>query len=549
MKPSLFWTITGFFHCIWIAVLCFSTPATQTLAFTHVSFYALLLLSLSGLYAFRGVRPTRELLFALSLGLIATAVVFLSVKPEWRVLSDETNLISVSRSFLLDHTAQNITMGKGYYELFKVISAGTPTRPLLFPFLIYLVHLLLGYRADNAFIVNALLCTGFLTALAYWFRARSGKVLACAAIFAVLCNPLFTLGVTSAGFDVLAVVLVLASFVFTYRYARVPNADNLLRLSFVLILLAHCRYESIIVLPLVFVGLGALKLLRLEDFYPHRFFYALTPFFLAPIFLQRYLTRGQYENPTGGPPLAPEYFAKYLPRFFTAQTKLNFEYPYPAAYLIFAFAVGLVGFFLWLKKRENIRPYSVVALCFVALNLVYISHHFGDAMHASQARFFLLWCISLSLVPCLLALRYGWLSPEKALVASLAAFCLYHPLAIRNDFMKALTLPRETRFYRAFLAKEPDTRLMVIYERPGQVIADGLGAVDFDYARNNSEVLLKELRQGLYREIYAIQRCELATSKPVKSDELGAEFALVSLARMQSTESACLTISKVKHEY
>ncbi len=58
-------------------------------------------------------------------------VVTLSVKPGYRVLSDESNLIAVSRSMAFDKKVYNTTMSQWGSEGFIDLENLLPTRPLL----------------------------------------------------------------------------------------------------------------------------------------------------------------------------------------------------------------------------------------------------------------------------------------------------------------------------------------------------------------------------------------------------------------------------------
>ena len=50
----------------------------------------------------------------LILSLVLASVVFISVRPRFRVLSDETNLLSISQSMTYEKGIENVTMGAWY---------------------------------------------------------------------------------------------------------------------------------------------------------------------------------------------------------------------------------------------------------------------------------------------------------------------------------------------------------------------------------------------------------------------------------------------------
>lgn len=511
---------------------------------------------LSFLWATFETRPSfdidrKDLLCGLGIALLAVALVFVSVPPEWRVLSDEANLISVSRSFVLNHKAENITMGKNYYDLFAALEVGTPTRPLLYPFLVYLVHLVRGFDPSNGYWANALVAVLFFTGLFYWTKRRYTWQIAAAALVAILSAPVVTLAITCAGFDFLAFALCLFVFALFLRMQKDPNAENLLLLSASVLMLAHVRYESILVFPIVTFFLLIFGNLKTAFLWRYKYFYALIPFLLSPIGLQRYLTQGQYENPTGGPPLAAEYFFKYFGRFIESQMDITYRYPYPTIYLWLCYLFGFFSLILLATKKfklpkEHQKAFLVISISFLALNTIYLAHHFGDAMHPSQSRFFLLWVGTWTLMPIFSwPVIEKWLRPSHLIGISLASFILYHPFAAENTFMKSLTLPRQQRWLSEFLQKYPNKRVLVVYERPVQMIASGYGAVDASYANNNSNVLLKELKNGLYRDIVVVQRVEIANGNPRHEDSLNEVYVLEKLAEWQTTEFETLRISRV----
>ena len=72
---------------------------------------------------------------------VLTTLVFISVKVDFKTLSDETNLLSVSRSMATNKTIYNATMAKFYYDNLNPINNGIENRPLVFPFPAALISL------------------------------------------------------------------------------------------------------------------------------------------------------------------------------------------------------------------------------------------------------------------------------------------------------------------------------------------------------------------------------------------------------------------------
>ncbi len=80
-------------------------------------------------------------------------------KPEFRILADETNLLSISQALYENRECKNLTSATYYYYGFKsVINYEIDKRPALFPLTVCFFHSAFGYRPENAFAVNILAC-------------------------------------------------------------------------------------------------------------------------------------------------------------------------------------------------------------------------------------------------------------------------------------------------------------------------------------------------------------------------------------------------------
>ena len=154
------------FFCIFLVVLLITAHDRSWMynAFTYLSYYIILALSatwalsLVNLYRYK---KYNALIFiqqhwrGILASFLLTSVVFVSVPKYFRVLSDETNLLSVAKSMTFYKHVENITEGRWYYEMFwPTPTTGLEKRPFLFPFVVSLAHTLLGYHVENVFILN-----------------------------------------------------------------------------------------------------------------------------------------------------------------------------------------------------------------------------------------------------------------------------------------------------------------------------------------------------------------------------------------------------------
>lgn len=154
-----------------------------------------------------------------------------------KLMFEEGRVAAVSRTHFLD--------GEPVYTgVLPVV------RMFLFPTLLAIVHALLGYDVDNIFLINGLLgiCLLFLVyEVGRRLTSRRGGVLA---VLLLAGLPLLAQNVTSGGYDVLNLVMILGFFLSLQRYMLRPGAEGLDLMLLTGLLLAYSRYESIVYLLL-----------------------------------------------------------------------------------------------------------------------------------------------------------------------------------------------------------------------------------------------------------------------------------------------------------
>lgn len=177
---------------------------------------------------------------------------FIASPPNLRILSDETNLLSVSQAMYEDHSIVNTTQkycySSGFYDR---ISTVLEKRPLLYPFAISAVHVFCGYSYKNAFVVNGIAM--FIGLIAIYFIALPylGRLWSFSAMLIMAAFPIVVLYTTSAGFDIFNMVwslIMFAAFLAFLKYKSAKYAEFLL---YTALMLAYTRYESVVTVLLV----------------------------------------------------------------------------------------------------------------------------------------------------------------------------------------------------------------------------------------------------------------------------------------------------------
>lgn len=183
------------------------------------------------------------------LGLLGI-VSFLTLKLEpmdFKVVMDEPMLASVSTSMHLDRLALYPGRGHELSGTYMYLDGKVDKRPLLYPFLVSILHDFTGHRIGNSFLLNALLVPVFwLLVFSLGRRFGGGRdwggLLTVALVFTA---PLVAHLATSGGFDFLNTTLLLGALYWAIRWREVPENEALFgALVASLVLLGNVRYES-----------------------------------------------------------------------------------------------------------------------------------------------------------------------------------------------------------------------------------------------------------------------------------------------------------------
>lgn len=501
---------------------------------------------------FNFTRFVKDNAIVLGASLILAVVYWISVPGGFKVLSDETNLLSVSQSMFYKKTVYNTTLGKFYYGNFNPVNYPIPTRPLMYPYFTQLMHSIFGYSMKSPFILNHLTVFALFSTLGIVARRFSNNWTAVGSILLAASFPVIALSAQSGGFDLFSTLFFVWSGVALYYYFQAPSSTSFQLLLYTLLMYAHIRYESIGVAGLIGLLVLVMRKLPLDVLRGSLGFVATAPLLVAPILWQRILTKGQYENPPDVPVLSVGKLVEHLGGYFRDQ--LNFSFGFPYATVLSLTSLGLAAFLVFelvTKKFADLRSYQksflvVFLIAFIAMQAIYFSHHFGVYSHPTQARFYIPLSLGSAFIPVLVAIRYPTLLTPKLLCAlGFASFFLYHPIAVEGRFPNSLILIRETNFNYEFLQRLNQNDVLVITDRPGQYTALNYGAVDFGYANGAVKELQMELDRRLFSEIIVMQKISYDTKKPVDSNGLSDLFKLEVLEERQLTATEFQRVSRV----
>ncbi len=486
----------------------------------------------------------------LAIALVMTLSVASSVPMEFKTLSDETNLVSVSKSMLETKTCRNVTMSKIYYGQPHTVAFAVPKRPLVFPFLVHLYHLVLGYDYRNAFYLNLAVLFVLLAGLYTLFARLIDATAALAAMLLVLSTPLVPILATSAGFDLINSVFLLFILLLVCLHLKQGDERSFSFLWLSLLMFANIRYESLFFGMVIVLLLAAARKIKFAHIRGCSLELCATALILLPTIWQRIVTVKSTAAENGA-----TFSLAHLLSHGTDMLKslADFRFYLPFATLLTAAGMVVYAYLLWWHVRNRHRLGSahktaaaVVAAVLVFNVLLYLSYYWGRYEHPASARFFVFMALAMALGP--VGLRYfkpAWLSSRLLLGLATVLLVLYYPVAINNTFIETLTLNRLTRHMLAYLEPYEKDDVMAVTIRPGQMVAAGYGAVSFSYARKNG--FRREVKRHLYPHVIVFQKIRYKDGLPTRDTRLDIGLPLVNRQEVQVTSKYYLRVSEVTH--
>lgn len=443
----------------------------------------------------------------LLLAVAATLVVFWVSPPQMRVQFDETSLVGVSQNMHLQGLAVMTTGAVPSQGQVVPIENMVDKRPTLFAFLVSCVHASRGYRMENAFFVNGLLLALGLLVLFAAVRARLGIYAGLSAPLLVLSVPLTCVVATSAGFELLATVLLLLATVAALAFVDKPSDARFAAFLGTGVMLSHSRYESILAV-LILGGLAAA--LTWRSYRPGRrvwWLLALCPTLLTPLFFL--LQHGQNPNFTpeaGGQSLASfAHLIEHLGPFLTGWFGSGMGSAMPGWLAIVAALL-----WLWRLARREATRVDLFAMTPLCLTAVVLAWFYGDVREQTALRLFLplAW---VSLLPLLLSPLSRLVHVRRAgvalLVASFAICALRLPFVADGTAFPQLPIAALTTELDRLVQRLPGDRATTLWVGvPAQhLIVKGHAAVSVSSFERMGGQIGQLQRQGDVVTIYVLE--------------------------------------------
>ena len=432
----------------------------------------------------------KELAIAGLIALFASILVHLSFDHALKINSDEANLLSVARSLFHTHTPWNVIEAKSYFNFFVPVTKELAVRPIGFPFIIQIFHLLFGPTPTSAFFANALFgFTLFLLTITAWKKTFFGLI----NLMLLLSSGIISVCITSAGFDIASATLLYAS-IYLAILTLDPEKKHLDSLFYsTLAVFSSIRYES----PAIALFILTIHLYKRKKI-PEFILQSDSKLFLIcliPHFWLRNITAISFDNQAG------------IAVFSIGNLKSNGLTFWASIFTIehsvsgIAFILGILGCFVSFSRKSLAA--ASVALFPVLFSVIFFgSYYAGDITQPTQTRFFL---------PVIIGAAYTSTKLIEAISEKIQPsflFCTITLLFIssfsystQSKNLNSLYLYREMKIIYSYLEKQKLKNVIIIHNRPVQFTALGYGAFSHESFQQNYQSLKNELNNGLYEKI------------------------------------------------
>jgi len=481
----------------------------------------------------------------------------------FKIVMDEIMLLGTSMSMHLDKTVLVPVRGNDIQGSFVILDGMMDKRPLFFPFLVSLLHDLTGYRPANAFVLNGILTFLFLGLVQVTGRLLAGRLAGWLGVILFAGLPLLAQNATGGGFELLNLVMILATLLLGARFAEKRDAAALTAFCFSALLLAQVRYESVIyLLPVALLVLWVW----------HRDGRALLtwPVIFSPLLMVHYplqhrifdLRASAWElgsKPGYDTPFSVKYAADNLDHavnFFFARASDQ-----PNSLVLSVLGCIAVPFFALLVIRRlralADEPPAVVATTLFALGFalqfaLLMCYFWGKFDDIVIRRLSLPTHLGMVIAVMAVLPQFAAAAVVRGLiaVATLGLLSRSIPSMAAHAYSQEYLPGKETAWRREFIAEQPRHDYLVIDNDSILWIAHEISSTPVFQARRRTKDLAFHMRNRTFSDIYVFQRylIDPDTGRMTlrDGDDLGPNFVLETVREERLQVLTLTRLSRLK---
>ncbi len=478
------------------------------------------------------------------------SITYMAVGPEVRVLTDESTLLSTALAIYQSGKAQLISIGLYFNDQFLPVGLQIPLRPVLYPLLVAMLHMLTGYRLANGFVVSFFGMVVGLTSVIGLARSVGRPMLGYLAAALLMGFPLIALTATSCGLEALNLGLVLLTFYFLAIYIEAPSWHRFESVLYASILAAQCRYETALLIAIVSVaGLINFRLLMTSRL-PYRLLIA--PWLIIPLVWQRLLS----SSINGGDQVESAFGLDYLwtnlhhaAEFFTP----TWPSIYPVSGTVVLF--GLVGIVATLLSSQALDPdnrsklhtyLSLVAAYIGGTLVIHCLYYVGDLREPQLMRIGVIYAAVLAIFASYLFMLIARRPIQQLLLLVLVTVICSRGLATASVNAHGKTHAGYLEYKRnlSLIETFPRDGTLVIEHHPVMYVPSRYGTVNFEYANANKQQILAQLNSRILQNILVIQR--ISNGQATTATTLTPEFELTPILEYRTTADYVVRVSRAE---
>jgi hypothetical protein len=501
-----------------------------------------------------------------------TVVLILGVTLCWhaherfgfKVLTDEIVLLGTSQNM---HMGRDVGYGVRATDVrgpFDLLQSALDKRPLLYPFLVSVLHDWTGYRPANAFWLNAGLGVGFL-ALLHGLAAKIGRHRWAGHVAVLIAGgiPLLAQQASGGGFELLNLTLLTGWLWLGMLYLEKPDSARQDAFVLTAILLGCTRYESLLYLAptalLVAFAWWRSDRVRITPAT------VLAPVLLLPSLWLHFVfeadsRRWELQSTGADTPFALHYLPDNLGRAVAHFLSTDGYQPNSPVFGFFGL-LALPFFLLWSLRiwrtprqadpADTALAWSATGLwAGTALLMVYFFGQFDQPIiHRLSLPTQLLMLVALLVVLGRLVPFRPWLWKTGALVAVASLLGWSLPVMAKNAYGRTYTPGLAYGWRAQFLDQIADRQVLVIDRDTQFWITHKISATPIAQAELRKDGIAFHLRNRSFAEIYVFQCFKFDEATGVEAvypeDRLSPAFELAPVAQLRLTVGHVARISRV----
>jgi hypothetical protein len=482
----------------------------------------------------------------------------------FKIIMDELMLAGTSMSMHFERTVTTPFRGNNIHGVFVIVEGMMDKRPIFFPFLVSILHDLTGYRPENAFVLNAILTFVLLGLVNATGRMLSGRLAGWVGVALCAGLPLLGQNATGGGFELLNLVMILATLLLGARLVARRDDDSFTAFVYSGLLMAQVRYESpVFLIPVVGIVLWVWR----------REGRAILPWpvIVAPVLMihcalhnRIFDTRASAWQLQSKPGYEHPFSLSYIPDnvahaigfFFNTRTT---DQPNSLALSAIGSVAILFMLLLVVKRLKTLSSepaISVATVFFTAgfaaqlgLMMCYFWGHFDDPVIRRLSLPTHLW-----MVIAVMAVLQQFPRPAVARVllglAVLAAIVQGVPSMAAHAYNQEYLVGLETAWRRQFIADHPQKDYLMIDNDSILWVAHQVSATPVDAALKRRDSLVFFMRSHAFSDMYVYQHFTIdpATGKRTMrdGDDIGPCYVLETVREASLSLLTLTRISRIK---